>query len=217
MRTKLKVCCISSVSEARLAIDYGASALGLVSEMPSGPGIISEEEIIQIAKNIPPEVSTFLLTSRQDTSEIIQQQKICRVNTIQICDKLTNGSYQDLRDAMPGISLVQVIHVVGRESIDEAISISSDVDAILLDSGNQNLKVKKLGGTGCTHDWSISREIKDSINIPLFLAGGLNPMNVRKAVEIVKPYGVDICSGIRTGGKLDTGLLALFTQHLWNQ
>lgn len=207
---RVKICCISSLEEAKMAIKYGASAIGLVSKMPSGPGVINEELITKIAETIPPGLSTFLLTSLQDVHEIIEQQKRCRTNTIQLCDRITSGTHTELKKSLPGIKIVQVIHVTGEESIDEAIEVSKSVDAILLDSGNQNLKVKELGGTGRVHNWSISKTIRESINIPLFLAGGLNPGNVADAIKHVNPFGVDICSGVRTKGNLDEEKLKLF-------
>ena len=197
-----------------MAVGFGAAALGLVSEMPSGPGVISEELIARIAVTVPPSVSSFLLTSKQDARSIIAQQKRCRTNTVQICDRLENGSYSQLREAMPGISLVQVVHVAGEESIEEAISVSHHVDAILLDSGNQSLAVKELGGTGRVHDWSISRRIREEIGIPLFLAGGLKAENIREAIREVQPFGVDICSGVRAEGKLDESKLAYFFDEI---
>jgi phosphoribosylanthranilate isomerase len=193
-----------------MAIDHGASAIGLVSAMPSGPGPIDESLIAEIAAVVPPGVASFLLTCKQDVDSIIDQQQRLGVNTIQICDRLVEGKYADLRTALPGISLVQVIHVTGPESVEEAQEIAPFVDAILLDSGNQSLKVKELGGTGRTHDWSLSRRIRETIDVPLFLAGGLKPENVREAVRIVEPFAVDVCSGLRTGGKLDETKLSAF-------
>ena len=186
-----------------MAIDLGASALGLVSEMPSGPGVIAEELIREIASIVPPAVSSFLLTCKQDVEAIVAQQRRCGTNTLQLCDRLEAGSYEDLRLALPGISLVQVIHVSGPEALAEALRVAPHVDAILLDSGNQSLPVKELGGTGRTHDWTISRQIREQVDVPLFLAGGLKPENVREAIERVKPFGIDVCSGVRTNGKLD--------------
>jgi len=197
-----------------MAIDAGASALGLVSAMPSGPGPISEDLIAEIAATIPPGVSSFLLTCLQDAASIIDQQRRLRVNTIQICDRLTRGSYQDLREALPGISLVQVVHVTGPEAVDEAIEVAPQVDAILLDSGNQSLEIKELGGTGRTHDWNLSRKIRESIEVPLFLAGGLNPSNVATAIREVQPFGIDVCSGLRTNGALDPQKLTAFFAQL---
>jgi phosphoribosylanthranilate isomerase len=201
--TRVKICCISSVAEAHMAIRYGASALGLVSRMPSGPGVIDEALIAEIAAIVPPPVATFLLTSSQNVDEIVAQQRRCRTNTIQLCDRVEPGGHQALRAALPGVKIVQVVHVTGEESVEEAVAASASVDAVLLDSGNQALAVKELGGTGRVHDWSLSRRIRDAIQVPLFLAGGLKADNVAPAVARVAPFGIDVCSGVRTDGRLD--------------
>jgi len=193
-----------------MAIRHGASALGLVSAMPSGPGVIAEETIAEIARMVPPGVGSFLLTSRQDAASIIEQQRRLRVSTLQICDRLTSGSHRDLRAALPGIAIVQVVHVVGPESVGEAIGVAPEVDAILLDSGDPGRPVKELGGTGRRHDWRLSRRIREAVGVPVFLAGGLDPDNVAEAVAEVGPFGVDVCSGLRTGGALDEGKLSRF-------
>jgi len=207
---RIKVCCISSVEEAWAAIRAGASALGLVSSMPSGPGVIAESLIAEIAAAVPPPIATFLLTCGQDTAHIIAQQRRCRTNTVQLCDRLTSGSYADLRAAMPGVSLVQVIHVTGEASLEEALAVAPHVDALLLDSGNQSLAVKELGGTGRVHDWSISRRIREQVRVPVFLAGGLREENVGEALRQVGPFGLDLCSGVRTAGSLDSEKLSRF-------
>lgn len=210
LRMSVKICCIGSVEEVRLAIQYGASALGLVSAMPSGPGVIEEELIAEIARVIPPGVASFLLTSRQDVTSIIEQHRRCGVNTLQICDRLIEGTYEDLRAALPGIGLVQVIHVTGEESIAEAQRIAPHVNALLLDSGNQSLAVKELGGTGRVHNWQISRTIRELVDVPVFLAGGLNASNAAEAIRQVGPFALDICSGVRTNGLLDEQKLKNF-------
>jgi phosphoribosylanthranilate isomerase len=207
---RVKICCIGSVEEAALAIECGASALGLVSHMPSGPGVIADEQIAEIAATVPPSIGTFLLTSRQNVGDIIAQHRFCRTNCIQICDHLTSGTHRELKDALPGVSIVQVVHVVGPESVDEACAVAPHVDALLLDSGNQKLAVKELGGTGKTHDWSLSRTIRERIDIPLFLAGGLTAANVAHAIREVGPFGLDLCSSVRTDGKLDQSKLRNF-------
>ena len=213
-RPRVKICCINSVEEANLAIRYGASALGLVSEMPSGPGIISEGLIAQVASIVPPAVSSFLLTSKPDSLAIIAQQRRLGVNTIQLCDQLQTGTYDDLRQALPGIAIVQVIHVTNAESIDEAIAVAPYVHGLLLDSGDQSLAIKELGGTGRIHDWEISRRIRELVDVPIFLAGGLNASNVRAAIQQVGPFAVDICSGVRTNGDLDEMKLSEFFNEL---
>jgi len=209
-KPKVKICCISSIEEARLAIEFGASAIGLVSKMPSGPGVISEEQIISIVKTVPKKIQTFLLSSKQDSGSIIHQVKRCKTDTIQIVDRLLEGTYADIKKELPNIQIVQVIHVNNEKSIDEAVRISHFVDSILLDSGNQDPENKVLGGTGRTHNWSISKKIVDSIDIPVYLAGGLNSRNVIDAVSAVQPYGIDLCSGVRTNDKLDVQKLSVF-------
>jgi len=210
MTVRIKICCIKDVAEARLAVEKGASALGLVSAMPSGPGVISESAITEIAASVPPGVSTFLLTSLVDADAIIEQHRRCRTSVIQICDRLMSGTHDDIRRALPGVKLVQVVHVGGELSVGEALWQAKTADALLLDSGNQFLAVKELGGTGRTHDWDISARIAASANVPVFLAGGLKPENAAEAVAAVRPFGLDVCSGVRTDGRLDADKLSRF-------
>jgi phosphoribosylanthranilate isomerase len=210
MITRVKICCISSEDEARLAIEYGASAIGLVGKMPSGPGPISDGLIRQIARTVPPPIATFMLTSERSVEGIIEHHRRTNTNTIQIVDSLASGTYSQLKAAMPCVKIVQVIHVIDERSVDEALEISGKVDAILLDSGNPKLKVKELGGTGRVHNWKLSRQIRDGSECPVFLAGGLNPENVRQAIEEVQPFAVDVCSGVRTDGRLNSKKLELF-------
>ncbi len=209
---RIKICCILTVDEMRAAVRAGASAVGLVGHMPSGPGIISDKTIADIASKTPPPVATFLLTSETDSKKIIEHQERVRTGTIQIVDRLKTGSYQDIRTALPGIKIVQVIHVTDESSAEEAVRCSAGVDALLLDSGNPDRAVKELGGTGRTHNWRLSRSICESVSVPVFLAGGLNPENVRRAIETVEPFGVDVCSGVRSDGKLDLTKLKDFMQ-----
>lgn len=210
MKPRIKICCISSLDEARMAIAHGASALGLVGHMPSGPGVISDDLIYAIAKAVPPPIGTFLLTSETSAQAIIAHHSRVQTNTIQIVDELSEGSYANLRAALPTIKLVQVIHVIDEKSVAEAVRISAHVDALLLDSGNPNLPVKELGGTGRIHDWKLSRQIVAQSRVPVFLAGGLNANNVQAALDAVQPFGLDLCSSVRTDGKLDPSKLAEF-------
>jgi phosphoribosylanthranilate isomerase len=207
-RPRVKICCIGSIDEAWTAIRMGASALGLVSSMPSGPGVIPDERIAAI---VPPGVASVLLISRQDAAGIVEQQRAAGVNTIQIVDRLTHGTCHDLREAMPGVALIQVIHVTGPGSIHEAMAVAPHVNALLLDGGSPALAVKELGGTGRVHNWEISRTIRERSPVLIYLAGGLNPENVAVAIRTVGPFGLDLCSGVRTNGALDESkLTALF-------
>jgi len=214
--TLIKVCCISSIDEVRLAVKYGTDALGFVSAMPSGVGIIEESLIQELASAVPTGVDSFLLTSLVDADEIIPQIIRCRTNTVQLVDSVETKVYERIRAELPNIKIVQVIHVTGENSVREAEFVSSYVDAILLDSGNPNLQIKELGGTGRTHDWSISKLICSTVNKPVFLAGGLNPENIEEAIMAVHPYGVDICTGLRTNGHLDEIKLRSFVNKVRN-
>jgi phosphoribosylanthranilate isomerase len=209
-RPRIKVCCISSAEEAWIAIRAGASALGLVSAMPSGPGVIGDELIAEIAARVPPGVATFLLTSSTDPARIVSQQRGAQVNTLQLVDAVEPDALRELRAELPGVALVQVIHVRGPESVDEARRVAPLVHAILLDSGNPAAAVKELGGTGRVHDWELSRRIREAVDVPVYLAGGLRSENVAEAVGRVGPFGLDVCSGVRTDGRLDADKLARF-------
>ena len=213
-RPRIKICCIASREEAWMAVRAGASALGLVSAMPSGPGVIDEATIADVAATVPPSIATFLLTSLQEAFAIAAQQRRLRTTTVQICDRLQEGAHAELRRALPGIGLVQVVHVTGPESVAEAVAVAPGVDALLLDSGDQTLAVKELGGTGRRHDWRISRKIREAVAVPIFLAGGLEPANVAEAIAEVGPFGLDVCSGVRTQGRLDKGKLEAFSEAI---
>jgi len=208
---KVKICCIASLAEARIAVDAGAAALGLVSAMPSGPGVIEDTRIAEIAGAIEPPTETFLLTARTQARSIAAQHAAAGTTTLQLVDRVPHDELKRLRDLCPGVRLVQVIHVVGEASVNEAVAAAPFVDALLLDSGNPALAVKELGGTGRTHDWTLSRRIRDAVTPrPIYLAGGLQAGNVAAAIDAVRPYGVDLCSGVRTAGALDPARLAAF-------
>jgi phosphoribosylanthranilate isomerase len=199
-----------SVEEARMAVSAGASALGLVGPMPSGPGVIEDALIAEIAAAVPPPVATFLLTSETQADAIVDHVRRCGTNTVQLVDRIEEGAHAAIRRALPPVKIVQVLHVTDADIVEEARALSGAVDAFLLDSGNPNLAVKELGGTGRLHDWALSRRIVEAVDRPVFLAGGLRPDNVAEAVARVRPFGVDLCSSVRSQGRLDAAKLAAF-------
>lgn len=215
VRPRVKICCISSVEEARMAIDCGASAVGLVSAMPTGPGILTEDQISEIASTVPPPIATFLLTSRQDAKEIIKQQQQTHVNTLQLCNRMPTEELRALHLALPNVRLVQVIHIAGADSLPQALAVEPFVDALLLDSGAPQALVPELGGTGRVHDWKVSLEIRERVDVPVFLAGGLKAGNVRDAISTVAPFALDVCTGVRTRGRLDHDKLKQFFAAAW--
>jgi len=216
MRIRIKICCISSIKEANTAIELGADAIGLVAKMPSGPGPIPDVLIKQIVHSVPPLIGTFLLTSETSADEIIKHHHRTQTNTIQIVDLLSKGTYSQIKEALPSVKIVQVIHVIDSKSVDLAIRLSESVDALLLDSGNPNLKIKELGGTGRVHNWTLSKQIRDNSKCPIILAGGLTPENVIQAIEEVQSFAIDVCSGVRTNGLLDKEKLSGFVKYALN-
>lgn len=216
-----KVCCMQSIEEAEAAIAAGALAIGLVGAMPNGPGPIDDEAIAEIAAHVHARngarVWTTLLTSRIDEEAIADHVAATGVNTVQIVDCPSPKTYALLRRAHPALRILQVVHVEDEGAIDEARRAGEAVDAILLDSGKPSAAIRTLGGTGDLHDWSISRRVVETCGRPVFLAGGLNPANVAGAVAAVRPFGVDICSGLRDrerGYALNAGKLAEFAAAL---
>jgi phosphoribosylanthranilate isomerase len=210
VKPKVKICCIQNTDEANLAISFGASALGLVGKMPSGPGPISDKVIKEIASHTPIGIDTFLLTSEIKKTKIKGHHDRTATTAIQLVDDPEPGTYEYLKTHLSDIKIIQVIHVMDESSVEDALRICNKVDALLLDSGNPKLSTKILGGTGNTHDWSLSRKIVEQSSIPVFLAGGLRTHNVKQAMDEVQPYGLDLCTGIRTNGQLDPYKLEAF-------
>lgn len=219
MPVAIKICCIADAGEARMARAAGADALGLVSAMPSGPGVIADDHIAEVARVVRSEAAaaataaarTFLLTARTRADAIAEQHARCGTTTLQLVDHVSPAELQRLRALCPGVELVQVIHVTGEAALPQALAAAPWVDAVLLDSGNPALAVKQLGGTGRTHDWAMSRRIRDALHpLPVWLAGGLHAGNAAAAVQQVRPHGLDLCSGVRTGGRLDAAKLEAF-------
>lgn len=212
---QLKVCCIASVAEAKLALAHGANAIGLVSAMPSGPGPIPDADIALIARAVGGRARTFLLTSRTEPADIAAQVRAAGTDTVQLVDELADGALKELRGLLPGVALVPVIHVRDATALAQARAWAPHADALLLDSGNPQAAIRELGGTGRTHDWAISAALVRAVApCPVFLAGGLRAENVAEAVRTVRPAGVDVCSGVRSGGRLDEGKLAAFVAEL---
>lgn len=209
MRTRIKICCIASIDEAQLAIAAGADALGLVAAMPSGPGPIPDARIAQIAAWTPPPVATFLLTSETTAQRIVEHVRATQPSTVQIVGHIDPDEAAQLARLLPHVRRVQVIHVEGPEALALIPAYAPHVHAFLLNSGRPGAAVPELGGTGRTHDWSVSARFVRASPRPVFLAGGLDDTNVGDALRQVRPYGIDLCSRVRTDGKLDVMKLAL--------
>lgn len=209
-RTRVKICCIGSLDEARLAVDHGADALGLVGPMPSGPGVIDHATVRAVIEWAPPPVVSFLLSKETEPAAIIEHVQRAGAQTVQLVDATTPETCAAVRAALPGLRVVQVLHVQGPEVLEEAHRMAPWVHALLLDSGNPRAAVPTFGGTGKIHDWTLSRRVVEAVAVPVFLAGGLRPSNIGSAIRAVRPFGVDICSGLRPDGHLDAVRLRAF-------
>jgi len=210
VRTRIKICCIASVEEARMAIAAGADALGLVARMPSGPGPIPDSVIAEVTAAVPPPVSTFLLTCETTADAISAHIRATRPTTVQIVSHIAPQESARLAVLEPHVRRVQVIHVEGPEALDLIDVYSAHVHAFLLDSGRPNAAIAEFGGTGRQHDWTISARFVKASPLPVFLAGGLSASNVGDAIRQVRPFGLDLCSGVRTDGRLDPEKLKAF-------
>lgn len=208
--TRIKICCISSIEEARLAVEAGADALGLVGPMPSGPGTLELDTIASLSRQIVPPVSRFLLSSETTADGLIAAIDQAGTDTLQIVSPVEPDVLTQIRAHRPFVRLVQVLHVEGKETLSLARACAHAVDALLLDSGRPSAAIPELGGTGRTHDWEISAKIVSDLDIPVFLAGGLSPDNAAEAIHTVHPFGLDLCSGIRTHDRLDPVKLNAF-------
>lgn len=210
MSTRIKICCIRSIEEARLAINAGADAVGFVGLVPPTPRTIADVEIARIVAAIPSDVEAVLLSSARDADAIAAQARGTGTRTVQIVHPIGAAELQRLAQIAPALRRVQVIHVEGAEALQLIPLYASHVHAFLLDSGNPNAPVPSYGGTGRTHDWAVSAAFVEASPVPVFLAGGLSAVNVADAIRQVRPNGVDLCTGVRTDGQLDPDKLAAF-------
>jgi phosphoribosylanthranilate isomerase len=210
MRTRIKVCCIASPQEAAMAIQAGVDALGLVARMPSGPGVISDAQIAEMTASVPPPIATFLLTSETTADAISAHIRATHPTTVQIVSHIAPSESAKLARIEPHIRRVQVIHIEGPGALRLIPAYSPNVHAFLLDSGRPNARVMELGGTGRRHDWTISADFVRASHRPVFLAGGLTAENAAEAIRLVHPFGLDLCSGVRTNGQLDLVKLEKF-------
>ena len=210
MRTRVKICCMASAAEVRAAVMAGADAIGAVGPMPSGPGPVDDATARAVLDATPPPVAGFLLTSGTAAEAIIAHAARTGASTVQIVRHVEPGQHHRIRGEAPWLKIVQVVHVEDEGSIALARGYAGTADALLLDSGRPGAETAELGGTGRVHDWSLSRRIVSLVDKPVFLAGGLTEANVGEAIDTVRPFGVDLCSGVRTMGKLDVRELSGF-------
>ncbi len=180
--------------------------------MPSGPGPIPDAMIAAVTACVPPPVATFLLTSETTAEAISAHIRATNPSTVQVVSHIDPAESAKLALLEPHVRRVQVIHVEGPEALALIPRYAPHVHAFLLDSGRPNAAVAELGGTGRAHDWAVSAAFVRATDKPVFLAGGLSAANVAAAIQQVRPYGLDLCSGVRSNGQLDASKLAAFVR-----
>lgn len=211
---RVKVSCLRTPEEARLAVSFGAVAIGIASGVPGSTEELEDEQIAAITACVGDDIGTFLLTALGDPGEIAAKARRCAVNTVQLWEPLAPEAYIELRRAAPGLSIAQSIHVVDERAIAQAREMAGVADALVLGSTNPEPPFRWTSPHGRTHDWTISRRIVESAQIPVILSGGLTARNVADAVRFVRPYGVEVCSSVRRNGRLEKSLLVEFLESV---
>jgi phosphoribosylanthranilate isomerase len=208
MRLRVKICCMASIAEAEMAAAAGADMVGMVGPMPSGAGVIDLATARVIAEGAPPWVTPVLLSSGETAEAILADVDRCPVRCVQVVRHVAPEVHRSLARLRPGLRRIQAVHVEGPEALELIPAYAELADAFLLDSGRPGSN--ELGGTGRVHDWRVSAEFVRRSPRPVFLAGGLRPENVAEAAATVRPFGVDLCSGVRTRNRLDADKLSAF-------
>jgi phosphoribosylanthranilate isomerase len=190
---RIKICGNRTLRDAEIAVRYGADAIGLIV----GTKFFSEDEVStsnasEIVAALPPFIVSVLVTHLQSGHEILDLYHAVLPTTIQLHNEVNLSVIEELRCKIPHVKLIKAIHIVDSTAIKQALMISNCVDSILLDSRTDG----RIGGTGVTHDWSVSQQIVLQTKVPVILAGGLTPSNVGLAIAKVKPFAVDVNSGV---------------------
>jgi len=193
----VKICGVRRQEDALLAAELGADAIGLlVGQKHTSPDFIFTTVAKDIARALPPSVEAVLVTHVEDLDELERLLQQSEIRTIQLHSEIAPSSVERLRGRLPHLKIFKSINIISADSVAYPEAFEKLVDGFVLDS--INVATGQLGGTGKTHDWSVSRQIVMRYpEIPIILAGGLNSENVRSAIEYVHPFGVDVNSGTK--------------------
>ncbi len=205
MKVRVKVCGITGYQDARLALDLGADALGF-NFYPLSPRFIDPRAAHDLMRRLPPLATTVgVFVNVASPAEVEDAARAAGVQVLQLHGDET-ADYCRRLDAWPLIKAVRV----GTNGVEENLA-GFPAQAILLDAKDERM----YGGTGMTFDWTLARHA--CCELPVILAGGLNPANVTEAIRVVHPYGVDVCSGVESRpGKKDRARLTAFMNEVFN-
>ena len=193
----VKICGIRRHEDALIAAELGADAIGLlVGQRHNSPDFISAAVARDISRTLPPSVEAVLVTHIENIDELERLLQQSGITTVQLHSEIASSSVERLRGRLPDVKIFKSVHVISADSVAYPEAFRKLADGLVLDS--INVATDQIGGTGKTHDWSISRQIVTRYpEIPIILAGGLNSENVRSAIEYVHPFGVDVNSGTK--------------------
>jgi phosphoribosylanthranilate isomerase len=205
----IKICGIQTYEEAAAALHCGATALGfLVGLTHRAEDGIDAADARSIVQRLPTDTQVVLVTHLLHPVPVADLSLSIGARTVQVHDDMEIADLRRLRALLPGIRLLKAIHVTGTDALGRALDYAAVADALVLDSRTAD----RLGGTGLTHDWSISRQLVAAASaVPVYLAGGLRPENVEQAIAQVRPAGVDVNSGVEAlGGQKDAARMRAF-------
>ena len=193
---RVKICGIKRMEDAFSAIRWGADALGfLVGQRHTSGDFIEAALAREIILRLPPFVSKVLVTHLLRAEEVLKLVDETCVDTVQLHGEIQPDQVREIRQRRAHLRILKSFHIVDEASVEYGLPYYAHVDAFVLDS--LNAETGEIGGTGLVHDWAISRRVVSRYPIPIILAGGLNPENIREAIERVKPYGIDVNSGVK--------------------
>jgi phosphoribosylanthranilate isomerase len=232
-RTRIKICGIRSPEEIELADLYGADAVGFITEVPvESPRKLDSDTAASLISEVPKGLSSVLVIMPENSREALELIDKIRPDIVQIHSVISLSELEIIKEKAD-IPIIKTLSVPAREETSgkeakktentenitfiselmEQVSLLEEaavVDSILLDTG----KSGKSGGTGCIHDWTLSKKIAEKIKLPLILAGGLKPENIQEAIRVVSPYAVDTASGVETCGKKDAMKIKSFIEEV---
>jgi len=198
--TWIKICGTTSERDADIAIRAGANALGFI--MAKSPRQVSDTAAYSIGTIVPKGVETIGVFVNENLETLVQTARFCKFSGVQLHGDEDGEYVLRLRSELPGTKIVKAATTSAL-----ANGVSCRPDAWLID----NSRPAQRGGTGTRFDWRAAQPLIKMLQEPVILAGGLNAENVQDALGILRPWGVDVVSGVESyPGRKHPGLLAQF-------
>ena len=190
---RVKICGMTLLEDVMAAATAGADGVGfLVGLDYASEDGLQPTAAANLVRRTPADILTVMVTHASTPARVEALVNEVRPRVVQVHCPFASPDLPRLMNTFPDVSWIRAIHVENEDSVDKALRAAEVFDALLLDTRSGD----RLGGTGKTHDWKISRRIRETIDKPVILAGGLTPDNVADAIRTVRPHGVDVNTGI---------------------